>query len=51
MKEKVGTFISPQKIFIITGLSDCAANGSNRPARRLAHLVGMKPNFQGCYCG
>ena len=23
----------------------------NRPARCLAHLVGMKPNFQGCYCG
>ena len=28
MKEKVGTFISPKQIFIIMGLSDCAANKS-----------------------
>jgi len=31
--------------------SDTKSKTSNRPARCLAHLVGIKPNFQGFYCG
>ena len=36
---------------IVLRKRNVSTSHSNRPAPCLAHLVGMKPNFQGCYCG